>query len=450
MVTTAPKRILVVDDDVEVRESLSRVIVGSGHVALKAPDGRRALEVLGRQSINVVVADLKMPGVNGFELLKAVKRVHPRVEVILISAHGTIEKAVEALKEGACDFIIKPFRRATICGAIDRALAHQNETAPTGGPETDADADSDFSGIVAQSEGMQRVFDMIRRVAPTWATVLVQGETGTGKELVAEAIHRFSSRGDRPMIAVSCAAIPEGLLEAELFGHERGAFTGAISRHRGRFELANGGTLFLDEVSQLSLATQAKLLRALQSSEFERVGGSETIKVDVRLIAATNIDLQEAVLAGGFREDLYYRLNVVKVHIPPLRKRPEDIPLLLDHFVRLYSARDGKHVAGATAEVLDALSAYDWAGNVRELENAVERAMVLTSGSILRIEDFPELPVRGGPPPSSITIPIGTPVAEAEKRLIEETVRYTRGDKTAAAHLLGIVRRTIYRKIQGG
>ena len=445
MVMAHPKRILIVDDDDEVRESLSKVVANCGYMALKASDGRQALELLRRQFVHVVVADLKMPALDGFELLKAIKVVQPRTEVVLISAYGTIEKAVDALKEGACDFIVKPFRRATICGAIDRALRRQGETVPT--EDTSEQRETDFSNIVGHSAPVRQVLDAVRRVAPTWATVLVEGDTGTGKELIANAIHRLSTRRDHPMIAISCAAIPESLLETELFGHEKGAFTGAIYQRKGRFELADRGTLFLDEVSQLSPVMQAKLLRVLQTSEFERVGGSETKKVDVRVIAATNVDLNEAVQAGRFREDLYYRLNVVKIRVPRLKERAEDVPLLVDHFIRYYSTRDGKHIAGISADALQRLCTHDWPGNVRELENAVERAVVLAQSSVLRAGDFPELSANGDTLPSAVTIRIGTPMAEVEKKLIEETLRYTHGDKTAAAHLLGIARRTIYRKL---
>ena len=445
MARTSPKRILVADDDADVRESLSKVLTSCGHVALKAADGRQALDLLRREFVHVVIADLKMPALDGVELLKAIKLIRPRTEVVLISAYGTIEKAVETLKQGACDFIVKPFRRATICGAIDRALRHQGEILPSA--ESGADPRADFPDTIGSSPAMQQVLDMVRRVASTWATVLIEGETGTGKELIARAIHRLSSRRTHPMIAVSCAAIPEALLEAELFGHEKGAFTGAIYQRKGRFELADKGTLFLDEVSQFSTAIQGKLLRVLQTSEFERVGASETRKVDVRVIAATNVDLVEAARAGRFREDLYYRLNVVKVQLPSLRERREDIPLLVDHFVRHYSDRDGKHIGGVGARALDGLCGYGWPGNVRELENAIERAVVLAQGSVLQIEDFPELLSVEGTPTSSVTIPVGTPIAEAEKRLIEETLLHTHGDKTAAAHLLGIARRTIYRKL---
>jgi len=440
------KRVLVVDDDPEIRESLSRVIAGAGYIALKASDGREALDVLRREPVNVAVADLKMPEIDGFELLKAAKLVRPNTEFVLISAYGTIERAVAALKAGACDFIVKPFRRDTICAAVKRALARQGETCPVS--TADHRAASEFPDILGQSPAMLRMLDMVRRVAPTWATVLIAGETGTGKELIALAVHRLSPRRDHPMVAMSCAAIPEALLEAELFGHEKGAFTGATYQRKGRFEMAHRGTLFLDEVGQLSPAVQAKLLRVLQSSEFQRVGGSETIKVNVRVIAATNIDLEQAVRTGAFRQDLYYRLNVVKIHVPPLRERVEDVPLLLDHFIRLYSARDGKQIAGIDTDALDRLSAYSWPGNVRELEHAIERAIVLTGGSVLRCGDFPGWLMQAEAPPTTVTIPVGTAIAQAERKLIEETLRYTHGDKSAAAHLLGIARRTIYRKLQ--
>ena len=439
------KQILVVDDDASVRQSLTKVVGSCGHAALEAADGRQALEMLREVFVNVVIADLKMPELGGFELLKAIKVVRPRTEVVLISAYGTVEKAVEALKEGACDFIVKPFRRATICAAIDRALRRQGEVAPFVCQE--GESHTDLPNIVCQSPAMERVLDLVRRAAPTSASVLIEGETGTGKELIARAIHHLSPRRERPMIAMCCAAVPEALFEAELFGHEEGAFTGAIAQHRGKFELADGGTLFLDEVSQLSRAVQPKLLRVLQASEFERVGGADTLNVDVRVIAATNINLRTAIEAGQFREDLYYRLNVVKIHVPPLRERVEDIPLLVDHFIRLYSARDGKEVAGIDPDALNLLCTYVWPGSVRELENAIERAVVLARGEVLKTEDLSELPADETAFHPAVTIPIGTSIEEAEKTLIEETLRYAHGDKATAARLLGIARRTIYRKL---
>ena len=433
--------VLVVDDHESVRVALEKSLSRRGwHVAL-AENARDALDRVRKGHVNVVVADLKLPGMNGIDMLKGIRVLSPRTEVIMITAYGSVEKAVEAMKLGALDFVVKPFKRTVLIDAIERALARQCATA------ADTAADTACPEILGSSPSIRQVVHLITRVAPSSATVLIQGESGTGKELVADAIHRLSPQKNGPLVKVSSAALPEGLLESELFGHERGAFTGAQEQRKGRFELADRGTMFLDEVAQLSPGIQAKLLRVLQFGTFERLGSSETRRVDVRVIAATNIDLAEAVKRGAFREDLYYRLNVLSIRVPPLRDHPEDIPLLVEHFLRLYCERNGREILGVTREALERLSFFGWPGNVRELEHVIERAVVLSNADRINVDELPEWITGRASSPHEVRIPVGMPIREAERLLIEATLRHTKGDKSAAAGLLGITRRTIYRRL---
>jgi len=411
--STARPCVLVVDDHESVRVALGRALEQRGWKAELAANGREAINCVRRGGVNVVVADLKMPGMDGITLLKSVKAVSPATEVVMITAYGTVERAVQAMKLGAVDFLVKPFKRAVLVEALERALARQCGAVP-------AAEESDLCPeIVGKSRVMRDVVHFITRIAPSQATVLVTGESGTGKELVADAIHRLSRRANGPLVKVSCAALPETLLEAELFGNERGAFTGAVEPRKGRFEVAHGGTIFLDEIAQFSPAMQAKLLRVLQDGRFERLGSSETRSTDVRVIAATNVDLQEAVAKGTFRDDLYYRLNVVTIHLPALRERQEDIPLLAECFLRRYCARDKKEILGITREAVECLLAYDWPGNVRELENVIERAVVLAQGDRIGLDELPEQITGPTGRPRQVCIAIGTPMREAERRLIQ-------------------------------
>jgi two-component system response regulator HydG len=370
------------------------------------------------------------------------------VEVILITGHGGIEDAVAAMKEGAYDFLTKPFKRAALQKAVEKALEKQHLLQQNRALRRQLEDVMLQGAIIGTAPAMRRVLDLVAQVAPSNATVLILGESGTGKELIADALHRGSARREGPCIKVNCAALPETLLESELFGHEKGAFTGAAARKEGRFELAHGGTLFLDEIGDLSPATQAKLLRVLQDGTFERLGGTKTLKVDVRIVTATNKDLEGEVKAGRFREDLFYRLNVISIVVPPLRDRREDIPLLAQHFVQRYAQRNAKAVEGLAREALDLLAAYHWPGNVRELENVIERAVVLARDAWIGPRDLPEAISAVAPEARAITIAIGTPLEEVEQRLIEETLQHTGGDKTLAAKLLGITSRTIYRKLK--
>jgi len=438
---TSKPCVLVVDDHESVRVALGKSVEQRGWRAALAENGRQALEQLRRGGVDVVITDLKMPGMDGIELLKSVKAVSPQTEVVMITGYGTVERAVEAMKLGAVDFVVKPFRRAILMEAVARAMSRQCDIA------AQPDEEGPCPEIAGKSSAIREMVRLIVRIAPSAARVLVCGERGTGKELVADAVHRLSRRSDGPLVKVSCAALPETLLESELFGHERGAFTSAVEQRRGRFEVADGGTIFLDEIAQLSAAMQAKLLRVLQDGRFERLGSSETRSVDVRVIAASNVDLKGAVARGAFREDLYDRLNVVAIRVPPLRDRAEDIPLLANHFLRLYCERNGREIMGITRRALDCLAGFSWPGNVRELENVIERAVVVSKGDRIGVEDLPEWITDRRALPKHVRIPIGTSVREAERRLIEATLRQTRGDKSAAAALLGINRRTIYRKI---
>jgi len=433
--------VLVVDDHESVRVALGKSLARRGWLVRLADNARDALELVRSGGVNVVVADLKLPGMDGIEMLKGIRKLSPAVEVVMITAYGTVESAVEAMKLGAVDFVVKPFKRAVVIEAVQRALARQC------GAVLPGDGSRACPEIVGTSRALREVVWLAVRVAASSATVLISGESGTGKELVAEAIHRLSPRRDGPLVKVSCPTLPDTLLASELFGHERGAFTGAMERRRGRFEVADKGTIFLDEIAQLTASTQAKLLRVLQDGCFERLGSSTTQRVDVRVIAATNTNLREAVARGAFRADLYYRLNVVSIRLPPLRERPDDIPLLAEHFLRLYCERNGKELVGITRRAMDCLMDFSWPGNVRELENVIERAVVLARGDRITVDELPEWITGRRERPHELHIPVGTSIREAERRLIEATLRHTRGDKSAAAGLLGVTRRTIYRKL---
>jgi len=442
-------RVLVVDDDQAIREALSRTLEKFGYEVVLAEDGQAGLDRLREGEIHILLADLQMPKLSGQGLLKAAKTIAPDIEVIVITGHGTVEDAVEAMKEGAYDFITKPFKRVQLERTIRRAAEKQALALQNRRLRARLDELQGAGSIVGTSPVMLRTLELVRQVAPSTATVLIQGESGTGKELIADAIHHGSPRREQAFVKVNCAALPEHLLESELFGHERGAFTGAVARKEGRFELADGGTLFMDEIGDISVAMQAKLLRVLQSGEFERVGGTRTLKADVRLVAATNTDLVALVREKRFREDLYYRLNVITIHLPTLRDRREDIPLLAHHFLRRYAEKNAKLLRGFTEDTMDLLQTYAWPGNVRELENAIERAVVLTRSDLITPVDLPETLVRSDQAARHLVISIGTPLEEVEDRLIDETLRYTKGDKTLAAKLLGIATRTIYRRMKG-
>ena len=451
-------RVLVVDDKRGSREALRKMIAKEGFDVAMAHDAETAVGAFGAAPANLVITDLRMPGMDGIELLRRVKRASPDTEVILISGVGSIESAVEAMREGAYDFLTKPLERVAVLKAMDKALEKQALLRENADLRARLRSLVDGSGMIGNHPSILRVKEMVRQVAPASATVLILGESGTGKELVARALHEGSERAGRAMVKVNCAALPETLLESELFGYERGAFTGAASRKEGRFKLAHGGTLFLDEIGDMPLVLQPKILRVLQEGEFERVGGTETLKADARIVASTNADLQTAVAERTFREDLYYRLNVIAIHLPALRDRRSDVPLLAEHFLQRYAAKNNRPVLAFSREALDAMSNHDWPGNVRELENTVERAVVLSRGDVLSVEDLPARVARSADageewPAASdaplISVAVGAPLADIERRVILETLRHTGGDKSAAARLLGIATRTIYRKLDG-
>jgi len=444
-----PATLLVADDDPGLRESLDRTLTREGYRIVLASDGRAALERFQAGGIDLIVTDLKMPGLTGLELLRAAKAIAPDVDVILLTAFGTVEEAVKAMKDGAYDFLTKPFRREQLIKLIDKALKRRDLIEKNKALQQRLDDLLGQGTVIGASPAFRRMMTLVEQVADSSATVLIQGESGTGKEGAARAIHERSGRKSGPFIAVNCAALPETLLESELFGYEKGAFTGAAGRKEGRFELADGGTLFLDEVADLSPVTQPKILRVLQEGEFERLGGTRSIRVDVRIVAATNQDLAQMVRDKRFREDLFYRLNVITINVPPLRDRREDIPVLAHHFVRIYAAKNNRKLEGLTDEAVRQLEAYSWPGNVRELENVVERAVVLARGSRIEVADLPPDIAGATPLPEGVlTIRIGTPLAEVEARLLDETLRVTKGNKTLTARLLGIDPRTVSRKLE--
>lgn len=439
--------ILVVEDDTESRAAMLKVLESAGYKTMEADNGQQALDLLLESNVDVIVTDLRLPVMDGVELLKRAKAADQEIEVIMITGHGTVEVAVEAIKEGAYDFITKPVKKAQLLHAVDKAsekqyLQRENKELRSQLSQNDA------KHFVYASPEMRNIARMVEQVAASTATVLITGESGTGKEVVADAIHAASPRRGRPFIKVSCAALPETLLEAELFGYEKGAFTGANTRKEGRFELANGGTLFLDEIGEISLGVQVKLLRVLQDGKFERLGGTRTIDADVRILTATNKDLQKEIEEKRFREDLYYRLNVINLRIPPLRERKEDIQLLAMHFLKIYADKDKKQIEGLSEDAMLALTSYDWPGNVRELENAIERAVVFTAGKLVPLSVLPQNVSAFGESRHSLTFKVGTPLRDLEKRAIDITLQHTRGDKNMAARLLGIATRTIYRHLE--
>jgi len=434
-------KILVVDDEAIVRESLHDWLTDSGYQVFTAENGPKALEIIESERLGIVIADLVMPGVDGIELMKRAKENQPNIEVIIITAYGSIPTAIAAMKEGAYDYIEKPFcpERAELL--VKKLAEHQELVEENLSLRQRLEDHYRFENIIAKSSKMQRVIEVIKIVAKSNATVLITGESGTGKELVVRAIHSQSHRQGKPFVAVSCAALPESLLESELFGHEKGSFTGAYAQKKGKFEFANRGTLFLDEVGEMSANIQVHLLRVLEEKEFTRVGGNEPIKVDVRVISATNKDLKRAIATGEFREDLYYRLNVVTIELPPLRERKEDVPLLAQHFLNKFALENQKEITGFSPEATEFLLGYDWPGNVRELENAIERAVILAKDSLITVADLPQENIS-----LARSAPIGKKLKEAEKNHILNVLSETGGNYSEAARALGISRMTLYNK----
>ncbi|MEW5743570.1 MAG: sigma-54 dependent transcriptional regulator [Myxococcota bacterium] len=449
-------RILVVDDEANLRKVLAAMLRKDGYEVTVAENGEVALAEFEKNGADVIISDLVMPKVGGMEILAKVKSARPDVPVIIITAHGTVDSAVEAIKLGAFDYITKPFEHAEIRSVV--AKAARTQEANLGHVPPEGRARQSLIGASAQMAELSKIID---KVADTPSTVLITGESGTGKELVATALHDGSSRRDKPLIKINCAAIPKDLMESELFGYERGAFTGAVTSKPGRFELADGGTLFLDEIGEVPVEMQVKLLRVLQESEFERVGGIKTTRVDVRLIAATNRDLEKEIEAGRFRKDLYYRLNVVPIHLAPLRERSSDVPLLVRHFIEKYNKRLNKKIEGISDEALARLQSYPWPGNIRELENLMERVLLFADGPRIELKDLPE-PVRGGVqtptpvPGEAVPQPGEKPLkdflkekqAEIEKSFIVQALQKTDGNVTRAAKLLQISRKSLQTKMK--
>jgi two-component system, NtrC family, response regulator AtoC len=448
-------KVLVIDDEANLRKVLAAMLRRDGFDVTVAVDGEQGLAEFNKNGADIVVTDLVMPKAGGMEVLRSVNAADPDVPVIIITAHGTVDSAVEAIKAGAFDYITKPFDQAELSAVIAKA-AKAHDVAQR---SVRAD-DKARAAIIGESPQLQEVFKVIDKVADTPSTVLITGESGTGKELVASALHGASSRRQQPFIKINCAAIPHNLLESELFGYERGAFTGAVTSKPGRFELADGGTLFLDEIGEIPVEMQVKLLRALQEGEFERVGGIKTTRVDVRLIAATNRDLQAEIEAGRFRKDLYYRLAVVPLLLPPLRERREDIPMLARHFVEKYNRKLNKRIEGISDEALAPLQAYGWPGNIRELENLIERVLLFADGPLITPRDLPETMRQGSPQapaPSHAEMPAGEgglkdivrmKAAELEKDLISKALEETGGNVTRAARLLQISRKSLQTKMK--
>ena len=442
--------VLVVDDEESVRQSMQRIFRRSYQV-LEARDAATALAALGRRAVDVVILDVRLPDANDTELLGKIRVMDDSVEVILVTAVREIRTAVEAMKLGAYDYLTKPFDVDELRAVVSRAAERRALRRTIVALRSELSQAQGFEAIVGMHPSMRKVYDLIAQVAPTTTTVLIQGETGTGKELVARAIHHQSPRRDSPFVAVNLAAVPESLVDSELFGHERGAFTGAHKRRLGRFELAHGGSIFLDEIGSLRVDVQAKLLRVLQEHEVERLGGTQTIKVDVRLLAATNIDLKRAIAAGTFREDLYYRLNVVPITVPPLRDRPDDIPLLVPHFIQKYSQKFGRAVREITDDALEMLKTYSWPGNVRELENIIERSVALARGPIIHLQHLPielALPdgVSGDTPREGL--PLKERLSQIETQLVLRTLESARWNYVKAAGQLGIHRNPLMHKLQ--
>jgi len=446
------KSVLIVDDEVGARESL-RMILKTDYAVFLAKDAEEAILQIKEHPPDVILLDIILPDLDGLKLLEKIKQKEPDVIVIMITATKTVKTAVEAMKLGAYDYVTKPFDVDELRLIISRALSTQALEKEVIYLRKEVDRSFVFENIIGKSKVMKEMFGMVKQVADSKSTVLVMGESGTGKELISRAIHYNSNRKNYPFVTINCAAIPETLIESELFGHEKGAFTNAIEKKLGRFEVAHQGTLFLDEIGELSLATQAKILRFLEEKEFNRVGGSKTIKVDVRLITATNRDLNQLLKKGVFREDLYYRINVVPIIIPPLRERKEDIPILLDHFVKKYNEESNKRVKGVSKEALELMMNYEWPGNVRELENSIERVIALTSNEYIQPDELPipltNISKTNGLRESVLTGKVSFLKAEEEfeRGIILDTLKKTNYVQSHAAEMLGISRRILKYKM---
>jgi two-component system, NtrC family, response regulator HydG len=440
-----PPTVLVVDDEEANRLTLERILVREKMRVIHAPNGRSAIEKLQTMGADLILTDLKMPGMDGMTLLRAAKELDKDIEVILMTAYGTVENAVEAMKDGAYDFITKPLRRSDIVRAVHRALEKRALIVENRSLRNQLTQSSDTT-MIGHSAVMQSLLIEARQAADSHATILITGESGTGKGVIARWMHRNSPRQNNALIEVNCSALPENLIESELFGYESGAFTDAKGKKVGRFDLANDGTLFLDEITELPVSVQAKLLRVLQDGAYERLGGTQTLHSSARLVAATNRNVEAAVQEGLLRQDLYYRLNVIQIQVPPLRDRPEDIPLLTRHFVDLFAARHGRNVSAISDDATQALESWTWPGNVRELENTLERAVVLSKSDTITVNDLPPTIARAKRTLDRVQFAVGTPLRTIERRMIEATLKKLDGDRQKTAEVLGTTVRTLYRR----
>ena len=453
MPTPSKPVVLIVDDDKNTRDGLDRALRRT-YTVLTAESAERALDLLADHDVSVLLSDVRMPGMDGLTLLQRALAHQPSLIGILLTAYGNVETAVEAMKQGAYDFLMKPVNLDHLDLLLKRAIRSTQVESENESLRKQLEDKFGLEAIIGQSAIMRQLFDTIHQAAPTQATVLVQGASGTGKELVAHAVHRLSTRAHGPFVAVHCSALSPTLLESELFGHEKGSFTGAVSRRRGRFELADGGTLFLDEISEIDASVQVKLLRVLEERTFERVGGSETVEVDIRLIAATNKDLKQLVKSGTFREDLFFRLDVVDITLPSLRERPDDVPLLCDHFLKEFNDRNAKSFQGLTPDAMRMLTAYSWPGNVRELRNTIEKMVVMARGDRLTTRDVPpsireeSKHLDSGDAVAAAAAAGSVSLAETEEAMIQAALRRCNNNRTEAARDLGISRRTLHRKLK--
>ncbi len=442
--------LLIADDEINILKGLKLAFEDEGYDVMTAENGLDAWNAINKNSIDLVITDLRMPGMDGYELLKKISAAYPTLPVIVLTGHGTIETAVETMRDGAVDFFTKPVDLDKLLLVVKKSISAsmlQEQNRKLSEEIDKLKKQQEYSRIIGKSGKVAQMMQTIEQVAQSRASVLITGESGTGKELVANAVVNLSNRKDKPFVKVHCASLSPTLLESELFGHEKGAFTGAVSQKKGRFELADGGTIFLDEIGEIDLTTQVKILRVLQEREFERVGGEKTVSVDVRVIAATNRNLQDEVRNGRFREDLYYRLNVVHIEVPPLRERKEDIELLTIDFLKEFNKEDGRTIQGISPAARKALMAYSWPGNIRELKNTIESSVVLAKGNIIQLEDLPPQ-ISKGEKDSSISIDFPTTMQDAEKKIILASIAFCGGNKTKAADMLDIGRKTLHRKLK--
>lgn len=438
--------VLIIDDEENIRNGLAANFELEDYEVKTAANGKDGLDLVAKGDIDLVITDLRMDGISGEEVVKRVTTETPGIPVIVLTGHGSIDAAVEAMKSGAYDFLTKPLNLNQLNLIVKRALENRELSLQHKLLKEEIESSACLEQMIGRSAEMQKVFSMIKKVAPAKASVLITGESGVGKELVANAIHNLSGRKDKAFIKVHCAALSESLLESELFGHEKGAYTGADSMQKGRFELAHGGTIFLDEIGEINQNVQIKILRVLQEKTFERVGGEKSISVDVRIVAATNKNLEEEVKAGRFREDLYYRLNVVHLKVPSLKERKDDLPLLIDSFIKKFAAENEKEIIGIDSKAKAALLKYDWPGNIRQLQNCIESSVVMSNGKQIKLEDLP-LSVSEYTGQEAISIPMGISLEDAEKIIIMQNLSANKGNKSKTADILGIGRKTLHRKL---